>query len=49
MCPRRRKLTTHSIPKTECKRLRKLLDAIEKQREREFTDGWNNLQAFLVH
>jgi hypothetical protein len=49
MYPARRKLTTHSLPATASERRKKILTAIEKQKIKEFTDGWANLRTFLNH
>lgn len=49
MNPPRRKLTAHSLPVTATEKRKKVLDAIEKQKVREFADGWKSLRAFLDH
>lgn len=49
MYPARRKITIHSIPVTATKRRVEIHKAIEKQKAKEFADGWANLRAFLNH
>lgn len=49
MNPPRRKITLHSIPKTAAGKRKAILNQIDKQKQKERTDGWHNLRLFLEH
>jgi hypothetical protein len=49
MYPRRRRITSHSVPVNDTARQKQLRDLMDKQVKKEFTDGWKNYQTFVEH